>query len=187
MKDGEKHRQRERERYKENREAVLAARRERYRSDPEWASRVLAENKEWHRRNPGKHLNRCRKWRDDNRDKVNASARAYRVNVEMVTPQIRMAKALRTRLLMALRKRYRTGSAVDLLGCSMEEAVAHIERQFLPGMSWGNHTRHGWHIDHIVPLSSFDLTDPAQLAQACHYTNLRPLWAKDNLSKGAKC
>jgi hypothetical protein len=51
-------------------------------------------------------------------------------------------------------------------------------------MSWDNWTTDGWHIDHIKPLASFDLTDRQQLLLACHYTNLQPLWAIDNLSKG---
>jgi hypothetical protein len=48
-------------------------------------------------------------------------------------------------------------------------------------MTWDNWTTDGWHIDHIKPLaSSFDLTDRKQFLEACHYTNLQPLWAKDN-------
>jgi len=53
-------------------------------------------------------------------------------------------------------------------------------------MSWDNWTKDGWHIDHIIPLAAFDLTDREQVKQACHYTNLRPMWAEENLSKGAK-
>ena len=61
---------------------------------------------------------------------------------------------------------------------------AWIESKFLPGMTWEN--RRQWHIDHIMPLAKFDLSDPAQQAAAFHYTNLQPLWAKDNLRKGDK-
>lgn len=62
----------------------------------------------------------------------------------------------------------------------------YLESLFQPGMVWENYGNDGWHIDHVRPLSSFDLLDPVQFSQACHYTNLQPLWAKDNLSKGNK-
>lgn len=53
-------------------------------------------------------------------------------------------------------------------------------------MSWENYGKNGWHLDHIIPLSAFDLTDPEQLKIACHYTNIQPLWARDNLVKSNK-
>ena len=74
----------------------------------------------------------------------------------------------------------------ELLGCSIAEFVKHIESQFVEGMSWENYTFDTWHIDHIIPLSSFDLLDNAQLRLACHYKNMRPLWAAENLAKGKK-
>ena len=73
-----------------------------------------------------------------------------------------------------------------MLGCTIGELKIYLEQQFKPGMTWENHIIDGWHIDHIRPLSSFDLTVLEQYKQACHYTNLQPLWAKDNLSKNDK-
>lgn len=70
----------------------------------------------------------------------------------------------------------------QILGCSIEYFVKHIELQFLPGMTWEN--RSEWHIDHIVPVSS--ARDADEVEKLNHFTNLRPLWAKDNLAKGAK-
>lgn len=75
---------------------------------------------------------------------------------------------------------------VVLAGCTREELIKHIERKFLPEMTWKNWTTTGWHIDHIKPLASFDLSDIEQLKKACHYSNLQPLWAEDNLKKGNK-
>jgi hypothetical protein len=91
---------------------------------------------------------------------------------------------LRARLNMAIRRSHKSGSAVRDLGCSVSSLKRHLEAQFKPGMSWDNWPRNGWHVDHIKPLSAFDLTDPKQVKEACHYSNLQPLWASDNISKG---
>ena len=91
---------------------------------------------------------------------------------------------LRSRLYNALKNSLKAGSAVKDLGCTIEELRAHLESQWQEGMNWDNHTTKGWHIDHILPLSKFDLTSPEEFKKACHYSNLHPLWAKDNWSKG---
>lgn len=70
----------------------------------------------------------------------------------------------------------------QLLGCSITELRAHLAKQFLPGMSLENHGE--WHIDHIIPLAS--AKTQAEIEALCHYTNLQPLWAKDNMKKGAR-
>ena len=93
---------------------------------------------------------------------------------------------LRVRLCAAIRNGQKKGSAVRDLGCTIPELRSHLESKFVKGMSWETYGRDGWHIDHIRPLSSFDLTDPKQLQQAVHFTNLQPLWAVDNLRKSDK-
>ena len=79
---------------------------------------------------------------------------------------------------------YKKLHSQQLLGASHEKTVEHIESLFQPGMSWSNYGK--WHIDHIIPCASFDLKCPVQQLACCHYTNLQPLWAFDNMSKGAK-
>lgn len=73
-------------------------------------------------------------------------------------------------------------SSIKIVGCTAAELKKHIELQFLPGMSWAN--RESWHIDHIVPLSSAKTED--ELLALCHFTNLRPLWAKENQKKSSQ-
>jgi AraC-like DNA-binding protein len=87
---------------------------------------------------------------------------------------------------LAIKDNWKSGSTIRDLGCSIVELKRHLEDQFDDNMSWDNYGLDGWHIDHIVPLASFNLTDEDQFKKACHYTNLQPLWAKDNLSKGSK-
>ena len=100
--------------------------------------------------------------------------------------QVRIATRLRNRIWFALKGTRKGKTTKELLGCSFEAAKIYLEAKFQPGMSWANWSQTGWHIDHIKPLASFDLTDSTQLALACHYTNLQPLWAKDNLRKNAR-
>ena len=76
------------------------------------------------------------------------------------------------------------GDYCDILGCTFDQAQKHIEAKFKEGMHWLNHG--SWHIDHIIPIAWFDLRERHQLLAAAHYTNLQPLWAKENLSKGAR-
>jgi hypothetical protein len=82
------------------------------------------------------------------------------------------------------------GSVTKELGCSIQELRQHLEALFYPNsetgetMTWGNYGK--WHVDHIYPLSKLNLKDPKQFQMACRYTNLQPLWAHDNLVKGAR-
>jgi hypothetical protein len=82
----------------------------------------------------------------------------------------------------AILRQFKAGSAVRDLGCSISELKVYIESKFQSGMSWNNYGK--WHIDHIKPLVKFDLQDRAQFLEACHFTNLQPLWAEQNILKG---
>lgn len=93
-------------------------------------------------------------------------------------------RRLQCRLNEVLSRRGKSQRTEEYLGCSITNFKAHIESLFVSGMSWEN--RHLWHIDHIRPCASFDLTDPEQQRCCFHYTNLQPLWALDNRQKGAK-
>lgn len=119
-------------------------------------------------------------WRKNNKDHVTAYAQT-RYNTDV---NFRLKACLRTRLRFALKGNTKPEATLNLLGCTVEELKKHLEEQFLPGMTWDNWTTNGWHIDHVQPLSAFDLLDPEQLKKACHYTNLQPLWAEDNIRKG---
>jgi Uri superfamily endonuclease len=90
----------------------------------------------------------------------------------------RIAHSIRTRLSKAVKGNL---SAIDNLGCSISELKTYLETKFQPGMNWNNYGE--WHIDHIKPLSKFDLTNDIEFKLACCFNNLQPLWAKDNLVK----
>ncbi len=72
----------------------------------------------------------------------------------------------------------------DIVGCTPEFLKEYLEKQFTDGMTWENHSLNGWHIDHIIPLSSAKTEE--EIYKLCHYTNLQPLWAEDNLRKSNK-
>ncbi len=90
------------------------------------------------------------------------------------------------RMVQALQRKSKSMTTMKLIGCTIEELKQHLESQFIEDMTFDNYGYYGWHIDHIKPCVLFDLSDPEQQKQCFHYTNLQPLWAKDNLSKGAK-
>ena len=101
-------------------------------------------------------------------------------------PAFKTVRNLRSRLYCAVVRAQagqKTASAAELIGCTPQALVAYLEALFQPGMSWDNYALDGWHIDHIRPCASFDLTDPAQQRECFHHTNLQPLWAKDNREK----
>jgi hypothetical protein len=120
-----------------------------------------------------------------NKDKVNARVRERTAT----DPNFKLKRNLRRRLSLAMAAQMahkKPGVAIKGLGCSIQFLMEYLESKFLPGMTWDNHSYRGWHVDHITPLSWFDLSNEDQFATACHYTNLQPLWWYDNFEKHDK-
>lgn len=154
-------------------------------SDPKRKEQNKNRVKKFHKNNPHKISEYSRRYRyGKNRENYLAKKRErnkkYYENINHKLCQI-----LRYKLWVSLKtqKVEKENSALSFLGCSKEELIQHLESQFSDGMTWENWSLNGWHIDHIRPVSSFDLSDPAQLQECFHYSNLQPLWAIDNLKK----
>jgi len=91
---------------------------------------------------------------------------------------------IRKRIWSVLKGYTKTDNTKNIIGCSLEELKQYISSKFVYGMNFDNYGK--WHLDHIKPCASFDLSKPEEQQKCFHYTNLQPLWAKDNLTKGAK-
>ena len=163
--------------------------------------RIQKRIKEYYLKNKEKRQQRRKEYYEVNRENILQHDKEYRERSE-----IRMKRKLRHkdkmindfhyRLNLRLRARIRLALKVvktekhfktkELIGCSVEQLKEHLEKQFKPGMSWMNYGYRGWHIDHIKPCKAFNLTDPEQQKQCFHYSNLQPLWAQENMSKGSK-
>jgi hypothetical protein len=172
--------------YANNRETAAAAARERqrasYAADP---GKFLAWNRKWRAANPEKVLAGVYAWRERNLEKMQAYVVTYRRDRCKNDPGFRVLLNCRNRVKNALRGiGAKAAHTMELLGCSVPELRVHLEQQFQPGMTWDNYG--SWHIDHIRPCASFDLTDGEQQKKCFHFSNLQPLWARDNLAKGRK-
>lgn len=161
----------------------------------EWYSknreRVSQERARQYLESPEKHRERAKAYYLANPEKAKSARAEYlrryrQARRDKDTPEkvakIR-ARYLLRRVLKCARKN-KSATTQEMLGYSAAQLREHLERNFLPGMSWENHGE--WHIDHVRPLSSFDLTDDAQIRAANSLENLRPLWAADNIKKSNK-
>lgn len=179
----EKNRLRAKEYYWKHRSEILQKRAE-YRDGRTDAERQATRTymKKWYAENREDQVKKKGIYRKKNKDKF----RLYRKRWESKNPHSRIARLLRHRIRQALKSQNlkKNESLVKLLGTSVQEARRHIEMQFDGGMAWENLGE--WHIDHIIPLASFDLSDEDEKRKAFHFTNLQPLWAKTNLSKGKR-
>ena len=165
--------------------------------------------REYYKKNKEKLNNQGKPYREKNKEKINEKGRLYREknkeilnekkrekrkeNLELFrlkertrfeeNPHLKLIRNYRTRIknYMRFNKISLGTGSLDLVGLSSEDLKIYLESKFLEGMSWDNYGLYGWHMDHIIPLSS--AKNEEELKKLCHYTNLQPLWAFDNLSK----
>jgi len=121
---------------------------------------------------------------EDNKEKIKVRQKAYQRERRKTDSLFKMKRNLRARTYQAFsRKGYSKDTKTqEMLGVDWDVCKQHIERQFTKGMNWDNYGE--WHIDHKIPLASANTEE--ELKKLCHYTNLQPLWAEENLSKSDK-
>ena len=144
------------------------------------------ESKEYRERNYEKRKETCKKYVENNKHKVNEYSKKWKRNTRKINPIYRIISNVRERTKDYLNyKTYNQNSHIsDVIGCSPKFLIEYLEQKFKDGMSWDNYGFYGWHIDHKIPLSSAKTEE--EVYKLCHYTNLQPLWAEDNLKKGSK-
>ena len=122
----------------------------------------------------------------DHKDKTIKQNIKYQNERKKRDPAFKLECNLRCRVYHALKKddANKTDKTMKLVGCTPNFLKGYLEAKFTDGMTWGNHGM--WHVDHIRPCSSFDLTKEEEQKKCFHYKNLQPLWGADNLEKGAK-
>jgi hypothetical protein len=150
-----------------------------------------ARKRSWYERNQERERQKAKEWREANPEKVvaryksdhgKAVAKAYRERRVKEDPLYKMKLNLRSRIQLAFKNGSKSKRTQELIGCSWEFLKEYLEEKFLEGMTWENYGFYGWHVDHIKALST--ATCKEELEALCHYSNLQPLWAKDNWSKG---
>jgi hypothetical protein len=138
------------------------------------------ERREYLEKNKNKIAIQYKKWYIKNKDKKSQ----YQIKRRKTNINARLSHCLRSRILNAIKFNSKSQSTMQLLGCSVEYLKKHLEKQFTIGMNWNNYGK--WHIDHIKPCAKFDLSKYSEQKKCFNYTNLQPLWAKDNWSKCKK-
>ena len=168
--------------YIKNKERILKKGREYYQKNKEKINkRKRNYQKLYCSRNKEKILKWAKKARMKRRDKFNKYIRD-RLKTDI---NFKLRKTIRARIRLALKNDKKRSKTLKLLGVNnIITAKKHLEKLFKPRMTWKNHGK--WHIDHIIPCSSFDLTKASEQRECFHYTNLQPLWASENLAKGSK-
>jgi hypothetical protein len=161
--------------------------RERYQEDTEFRQKRLNSNEEYRQKHLAQIAKRKKSYSEayylKNKDRIKVVGREYRRKRRKEDPEFCLRTDIGAQISKAL-KEQKTFNTFDFLDYTPQELKAHLEKLFTPGMTWKNHNRYGWHIDHKIPQSWFDFSKPEQIRSCWALENLQPKWAKENLSKG---
>lgn len=147
--------------------------------------KIAEQRRGYYQTNKHHILEWCKQYREENKTEINITKKIYSKKIYAENLHHQMKCKLGARIRLALKNKIKKrGTTINLLGCSLEYFRKYFESKFIEGMSWNRIS--SIHIDHIIPCASFDLTKESEQKKCFHYTNLQPLWAKDNLSKGCK-
>jgi hypothetical protein len=172
--------------YNNNRNDILIKKQKFYENNKE---SELNRRKKNYAENRDRELLRMKKYNQENKEYFKEYDKKHRKTYEnnrlKIDPIFKLSKNLRRRITLFLKTKNlsKNNTTFDIIGCSPEYLKEHLENQFTEGMSWNLMGKH-IHIDHIIPLSSSN--NEEEIYKLCHYTNLQPLWSKDNLIKGSK-
>jgi hypothetical protein len=181
--------------YQDNRDDILQKSKENYLVSKDnklkYSKTYYEKNKEiqsirqknYYNNNKEYFLQKSKKYLNENYDKVLSYQKKYKQDRFKKDPIFRTIICVRARVNNFLREKNfnKKNKTIEIVGCSPSELKKYLEKQFINGMTWENHSLYGWHIDHIIPLSSAKTEE--EIYKLCHYTNLQPLWATDNLKK----
>jgi hypothetical protein len=155
--------------------------------NPEYKKKYYQDNKErlkkesrsFYQKNKTKYNQQSTDWNSENKQKRKEIIKKHKEK-----PEVKLKEKIRHRVYMFLKTKNlkKNNKTFQIVGCSPTELKEHLEKQFTGGMNWDNQGK--WHIDHIVPLSSAKTEQ--EIYNLCHYSNLQPLWAEENMKKGNK-
>ena len=168
-------------RYDKNRDCLLSEKREYTLKNKD---KIKIRNQNQYLKNRGQRLEYQKNYNKENKETLRPkmAARAIKKYHSDIFYKIKSNLSIRMRKFFK-----KNGSrTIDFIGCSIDELKCHLESKFQEGMSWDNYGLHGWHVDHIRPCTSFDLSKKEEQEKCFHYTNLQPLWAIDNIKKSNK-
>ncbi|MGG7534656.1 hypothetical protein [Rhizobium sp. 12,4] len=184
--------------YDENKEYAKQKQKEYREENREW---FAERNRQWVAANPDKKKASDKAWREGNPERRKANLaewgarnpeRRRELNLiaqrkRLSTPKGRLESNIRGSLRRGLRGGKSGRRTFEVLGYTSEQLKLHLEKQFVPGMTWDNYGS-AWHVDHIIPLAAFnyETVDDIDFGRAWALSNLQPLWATDNVSKGDK-